>query len=80
MIRSLKELLAATGRAGLGDLEERVDEYVDMDGNLEVEANGVTLILGRTYVKDLLYPFTFQQFWEALDELEAWQVEEDEDG
>jgi hypothetical protein len=71
VIRSAADLLAATDCADVDELASRVDDEVDLDGGVDVEPDGVTLVVDWFWTVTLPYPFTIQQFWRTLDEMDT---------
>ena len=71
VVRSAAELLAATDCANVDELVSQVDGEVDLDGSVDVEPDGVTLIVDWFWAVTLRYPFTIQQFWRTLDEMDS---------
>lgn len=81
-INSVAELLSATNSAELGDLEAAVDDFVELDGRIEIGTQGVTLVVGPGYMQDLEYPFTQAEFWQVLDALDdrCWEQDDEDEG
>ena len=79
MIHTLAELLTATGADDVDDLASLVDDETELDGSLDVEAAGVAVFVDLFWCEMLTYPFTLEQFWLAVGQLDDESLQAYED-
>ena len=80
MIPTLAELLTATGSEYIDDLAGRVDSATELDCSLDADAaTGMTIMVDRFWSQTLTYPFSLEQFWLAVAQLDDESLQAYED-
>jgi hypothetical protein len=82
------DLLTLTGCVNVGQLEERISDYADLDTFLDFEDHpdpNVGFVVGvNTLGTELTFPLPVRELWEAVDRMEdqireMWELEEQSD-
>jgi len=68
-LRDVDSLLAAAGAESVDELSEQVNQNEDVDMQVELTERGI-LIATPTRGTELRFPFTWQEFWSVIDDLE----------